>query len=223
MSVFPNRAARRAALLETTLYPVISPEFCAGRDPFAVFAAAVRGGAKIIQLRLKNASAKELFDLACAVRPVADAARVLVMIDDRLDVALAADADGVHLGQDDLPLTAARAAAPELLLGNSTHNAEEIVRAQRDGADYLNIGPVYPTCTKTVQCGALGVATVRELAKEVRIPFSVMGGIKERHFPELVAAGAHRLAMVTEITAAPDVESRVRTLVTQLQQLIGRN
>ena len=213
MAGYTTRAARRAALEQVTLYPVISSEFTRGRDPLAVFEAAARGGARIIQLREKNASLKALYELACAARPVADRYGVLLIIDDHLEVALAAGADGVHLGQEDLPLRAARPVAGELILGISTHNPEEAAAACREGADYLNIGPIYPTGTKSVACGALGVAELRRIAAQVTIPFTVMGGIKRRHLPELLAAGARHIAMVTEVTEAPDVEQRVRELI----------
>ncbi len=213
MPCFNIRSARQAALREVTLYPVISSEFCLGRSPLDVFAAAARGGARMIQVREKNVSDKALYDLVRAVRPIADAYNVLLIVDDRLDVALAAGADGVHLGQDDLPIAAARRIAGELLLGCSTHNRAEAEQAQTDGADTINIGPVFPTGTKQVACGALGIETLRAIAAHVRIPFTVMGGIKRRHIPELVAAGARHIAMVTEITEAADVEERVRELI----------
>ncbi len=193
-------------------YPVISSEFTLGRDPFEIFEAVAAGGAKLVQLREKNRGKKYLYELARRCRPVADRHEILLIINDHVDVALAAEADGVHLGQDDLPLEAARALAPELWLGNSTHNLEEAERAKLEEADCINIGPIFPTATKNVQCGALGIAMIGEIAPRVGLPFSVMGGIKTRHFPELIAAGARHIAMVTEITQADDVEAKTREL-----------
>ena len=94
----------------------------------------------------------------------------------------------MHLGQEDLPLAAARRIAPELLIGISTHNPEEAAQAVRDGAGYINIGPVYATGTKAVNCGPVGVEMLKAIAPALPIPFSVMGGIKARHIPELVRA-----------------------------------
>ncbi len=197
---------------EVDLYPVISSEFCAGRDPLAVLRAVGRGGARIFQLREKNRSGRDLYRLACEARKIADEFNMLFILDDRPDLALASGADGVHLGQDDLPISAAKQWAPALIVGSSTHNVMEARQACIDGADYLNIGPIYPTQTKNVSCGALGVAAIGTIAPEINIPFTVMGGIKARHIPELRAAGARRIAMVTEVTQASDVTAAVRAL-----------
>ena len=197
---------------EADLYPVISSEFCAGRDPLAVLRAVGEGGAKLFQLREKHRGDRELYELARRAREIADQYRMLFILDDRVDIALAAGADGVHLGQDDLPVAAAKRLAPELIVGNSTHNLEEALEAERSGADYLNIGPIYPTQTKSVACGALGVEAIGRIAPAVHIPFTVMGGVKERHIAELRRAGARRIAMVTEITQAGDVADAVRRL-----------
>ncbi|MGE4564684.1 MAG: thiamine phosphate synthase [Victivallaceae bacterium] len=211
MSRFRNRAERLAAFEQADLYPVISSEFTLERPVLDIFRAAARGGARLIQLREKNRPLGELYELALACRPIADEYGVLLIIDDHVDVALAAGADGVHLGQEDLPLAAARRIAPELLLGSSTHNREEALAA-RGLADYINVGPIFPTQTKSVSCGALGIAAIAEIAPLACCPFTVMGGIKACHIPELRAAGAKRIAMVTEVTRAPDVEARVREL-----------
>ncbi len=206
-----NKSERLAAFEKADLYPVISSEFTNGRPVLEIFRSVVRGGAKLVQLREKNRPQKELYELALACRPIADEAGVLLIIDDHVDIALAAGADGVHLGQEDLPLAAARRIAPELLLGSSTHNREEALAA-RGLADYINVGPIFPTQTKTVGCGALGIGAIARIAPLAGCPFTVMGGIKARHIPELRAAGAKRIAMVTEITQADDVEAKVREL-----------
>lgn len=212
ISCFPTLAARLEAFQKSDLYPVISSEFCAGRDPFDVFCAAAEGGAKIIQIREKNWAKGAIHRLACRCREVANRFGVLIIIDDHVDVALTAHADGVHLGQDDLPIDEAKRIAPELLLGSSTHNLPEIETAQRLGTGYLNIGPIFATQTKTVGMPPLGVAFLKEMIPHVTVPFSVMGGIKSRHISELAAAGARHVAMVTEITQALDPAEKVREL-----------
>ena len=137
---------------------------------------------------------------------------MLIIVDDYADVARDAGADGVHIGQDDMSVAEVRAISPELLIGKSTHNLEELLAAQEEGTDYLNIGPIYPTQTKSVACGALGIGAIAAIAPKLTIPFTVMGGIKERHIAELRQAGARRIAMVTEVTQAPDVAAKVRAL-----------
>ena len=134
-----------------------------------------------------------------------------------MDVALSAHADGVHLGQEDLPVREARRIAPELLIGSSTHNLAEIEEAQRAGTGYLNIGPIFATQTKTVGIPPLGTDFLKELMPHVTVPFSVMGGIKARHIAELSSLGARHIAMVTEITQTPDPAEKVR----ELRKLIG--
>lgn len=206
------REERIARFAASDIYPVISPEFCSGRSVADILAGIAAGGAKIVQIRAKNASTNDLLALVRQCKAITDPCGILLIVDDRLDVALAAGADGVHLGQEDLPVAEAVRLAPDLLIGCSTHNPEEIASAQKDGCGYLNIGPVYPTQTKSVACGAVGLNNVLNWRKAVHCPHSVMGGIKEHHLPELIRHGVRHIAMVTEITQAPDVAEKVRQL-----------
>ncbi|MBE6368832.1 MAG: thiamine phosphate synthase [Lentisphaerae bacterium] len=196
-----------------TLYPVVSSEFCAGRSALEVIRQLGEGGAVIFQLREKHLSDRELYTLGCEARKIADEYSMLFMLDDRLDVAMACNADGVHLGQDDLPVEAARKIAPEMIVGVSTHNIPEAQAACRGKCSYLNIGPIYPTNTKSVACGALGLEALKTIPQVIDCPFTVMGGIKAKHIPELTSAGAQRIAMVTEITQAEDIAGKVRELL----------
>jgi len=197
---------------ESDIYPVVSSEFCNGRNVRDIVAGIAAAGAKVIQLREKNISDCAMFELVQDCKRITDSYRMLLIVDDRLDIAMAAGADGVHLGQDDFPLAEAKKLAPEMLFGVSTHNAAEIHKALADGCGYLNIGPMFPTRTKSVACGALGLERIEELKKQVSCPFSVMGGIKEHHLELLCSRGFRHIAMVTEITQAPDVEAKVKQL-----------
>lgn len=194
------------------LYPVISSEFTNGRPVLEILRGVAAGGARIVQLREKNLALGAFYELATAARAIANEHRMLLLIDDHLDIALLSGADGVHLGQEDLPLRPVLESAPELLIGSSTHNLTEALAAETAGVGYLNIGPIYPTRTKSVPCGAVGLEMLKEVSRRIHTPFSVMGGIKERHLPELLAAGARHIAMVTEITQAPDVAARTSEL-----------
>lgn len=204
-SPFNSHAERISAFEKSFIYPVISSEFCGGKSAAAVLRDLAENGAKVVQLREKHCSDGELFALACKFREITASYGMLLFIDDRLDIALACHADGIHLGQDDMPIAAARRIAAELIIGASTHNADEIAAAQAAGCSYLNIGPIFPTNTKSVACGALGVEKFNELKKLVNVPFSVMGGIKEQHIPQLAALGAKHIAMVTEVIAKPEL------------------
>ena len=205
--------SERIAIFQSSdLYPVVSSEFCNGRSVCEIVSAIAAGGAKLIQLREKNLSDCAMFELVKKCKKITDNYQMLLIIDDRLDIAMAANADGVHLGQEDFPLTEAKKLAPELFFGVSTHNQEEILKALADGCSYLNIGPMFPTQTKSVACGALGLEKIEELKSLVTCPFSVMGGIKEHHLEMLCAKGFKHIAMVTEITQAPDVTAKVKHL-----------
>ena len=194
------------------LYPVVSSEFCNGRSVFSIVASIAAAGAKIVQIREKNISDSLMFELVTQCKLITDKYNMLLIVDDRVDIAMAAGADGVHLGQDDFPLAEAVKLAPEMIFGASTHNAEEIKKALTDGCGYLNIGPMFPTQTKSVACGALGLELIEKLKTQVTCPFSVMGGIKEHHLEMLCSKGFKHIAMVTEITQAAEVEAKVRQL-----------
>lgn len=194
------------------IYPVISSEFTNNRNVIEVLQQIAAGGAKIVQLREKNLSKNEVYRLAVAYRKITAANNMLLIINDHLDIALAIGADGVHLGQDDLPLAAARGLTNQLILGSSTHNLAEAEQAIADGADYINIGPIYSTQTKQLSYAALGLDTLHQVAAKINIPFTVMGGIKEHHLDELIGLGARHIAMVTEITQADDITTKVKQL-----------
>ena len=212
MSGFKTHVERLEAFKQVDIYPVISSEFCAGRPVIKVLEQIALAGAKVVQIREKNAGKRDLYELVMKCREITDFYKMLLIVDDQVDVAIAAGADGVHLGQDDLPLKAARSLDKNLLLGTSTHNPEEIQEAIEQGCSYLNIGPIFPTQTKNLSYHDLGLEAVRNWGGDLPVPFSVMGGIKERHLPELLSAGARHIAMVTEITQADNIAERVRQL-----------
>jgi thiamine-phosphate pyrophosphorylase len=195
------------------LYLVTSEPLSAGRTTIAVVEAALEAGVRLIQLREKEMPVRRFAELAVRVRELTLACGALLIVNDRLDVAMSVNADGVHLGQDDFPIPAARRLAPDLILGASTHSIAEALKAQEEGASYVNIGPLFPTNTKNWRGRFLGFEGLREISAVVRIPFTVMGGIKREHGPGLVAAGARTIAVVTEVTAAPDVKAAAREIL----------
>ena len=199
------------------IYPVISSEFCLKRDPIYVLQKIADGGAKIVQLREKNITKKDIAKLAERFREITLQNNMLLIINDHLDIALKVDADGVHLGQDDMNPAEAKKLAPELIIGASTHSKEEALEAVKNRADNINIGPVFATATKSLPMAPLGPEAIQKISKLIDIPFTVMGGIKKHHIPELAAMGARRIAMVTAITEADDITKTVcelRKLIT---------
>ena len=214
--------AERLEIFESSdIYPVVSSEFCCGRNVCDIVEGIAAGGAKIVQIREKTASDSSVLELVRKCKEITDRFGMLLIVDDRVDVAVAAGADGVHLGQDDFPLADAVKLSPDMIFGVSTHNEAEIRKALADGCSYLNIGPVFPTKTKSVACGALGLEKAEELKEAVTCPFSVMGGIKEHHLEMLCSKGFRHIAMVTEITQADDVEGKVRQLRKIMQRASG--
>ena len=196
------------------LIVVTDPDCGSGRSVLDVARAALSGGAPAIQLRMKDAPAREMAGLARALLAETRRAGALLFVNDRVDVALAAGADGAHVGQDDLPAAAARAIAPPgFLLGVSAETAELARQAQADGADYVGVGPVYATGSKADAGDAVGVERVAEVAAAVRIPVVGIGGIGIPNAPPVIRAGAAGLAVISAVLRADDPEAAARALV----------
>jgi thiamine-phosphate pyrophosphorylase len=209
---------RLTAFEKIDLYPVTDEGLSLGRTDLEILDGLIDSGVRIVQLREKHLTKKDFYSLAQEFREKTASAGMLLIINDHLDIALACGADGVHLGQDDLPLESARKIAPELIIGISTHNLEEALLAQRQGADYVNIGPIFATQTKEVSIEPLGPAAIEKIAPQLNIPFTVMGGINQSNIEQVLKAGARRIAVVTAITKAPNVEQTVR----ELREIINR-
>ena len=191
-----------------------------GRSNLEVLKAVIQGGAGIIQLREKEYSGKKMYDLALKFREITTKAGVLLIINDHIDIAMAVEADGVHLGQDDFPLKAAKKIAPDLLIGASTHSLKEAIQAQKEGADYINIGPIFPTGTKEGIERFLGPEAIAAISPEIDVPFTVMGGISESNIDQVLTNGARRVAMVTAITRAPNITATVKALRKKIQSYL---
>lgn len=195
------------------LYLVTSQVLSRGRSTEEIVKAALDSGVRLIQLREKDLALPEFTRLAFKIRVMTKKAGALLIINDSLDLALTVGADGVHLGQDDLPVAAAKKIAPDLIIGASTHSLKEAVTAQRAGASYINIGPLFPTKTKKWNEKFLGIPKMKQIASKIKIPFSVMGGIKAEHIPDLVRAGAKTIAVVTAVTAAENPRATTEQLL----------
>jgi len=202
---------RLAAFKQADLYVVITEDFCADRTGLAVLDQVLAAGVGLVQLREKDLEDRELYELAVEFRRRTAAAGALLIIDDRLDIALAAGADGVHLGQTDLPVAAARRVAPHLVVGVSSHSLKEALAAQNEGAGYVNIGPIFPTPTKP-NAIFLGVEAISRIAPFLKIPWSAMGGINRGNIAQVVAKGARHPAVMSAVTAASDVTAAARAL-----------
>jgi thiamine-phosphate pyrophosphorylase len=180
-----------------------------------VVAAALAAGAPAVQVRAKDASARELLELGRAILPVARASGALLFVNDRLDVALALDADGVHLGPDDVPVAAARRTAPEgLLIGASTDDPDVARQLVADGASYIGCGTVYATTTKADAGDVIGLEGLDRVARAVDIPVVGIGGIDAQRAAEVAAhTRAAGVAVVGAVMRAADVHAAVRGLL----------
>jgi len=202
--------------LDFTLYPVTCEKLSKGRSNYDVLEQLIAAGIKIVQLREKDLSKTELYEMAVKFREITNRAGVLLIINDDIELALKIKADGVHLGQEDLPCSVARKLAPNLIIGVSTHNLEQALKAQEDGASYVNLGPIFDTKTKGQLIKGLGVNLISEIAPHLKIPFTVMGGINEKNIHEVLKAGARRIAMVTALTQSSDITKTTRKLISKI-------
>jgi len=183
------------------LYTILDVSLCVGRglDPLAVLEAFLAGGARLVQLRDKSMSSRERLDLADAVVARVHAAGGLVIVNDRPDIARLSGADGVHVGQDDLSVDDARAIlGPGAVVGISTHDGAQIDAALASTATYLAVGPIYATATKDTGYSARGLALVRRAA-EGNKPVVAIGGVTLERAPEVIAAGAASVAVISDL------------------------
>lgn len=193
---------------------MITDPSVAGRMPFEDFAKkAIAGGADVIQLRDKKASDEELLRVAEKILSVTRPRGIPLIINDRLEVARLAAADGVHLGQEDASWSEARSLLGEsALIGRSTHNQEQALAAQAQGFDYIGVGPVYGTPTKP-GAKAVGLDLVRFAAQNLDVPFVAIGGIDESNVRDVLAAGAKTVAVVRAVAGNPDPKKASESLL----------
>ncbi len=185
---------------------ITDPHLARGQEHVAIARAALAGGADMIQLRDKAGDLRALLHQARAIRDLCRAAGALFIVNDRLDLALAARADGVHLGQEDLPAEAARRLLPPGgILGVSTHTREQAEAARAAGADYIGFGPMFPTGTKETGYTPRGLEALREIRAAVPLPILAIGGITLENVAAVIAAGATAPAVISAVVAAPDI------------------
>ena len=204
---------RRLRILqdEVTVYPVCCEQLSCGRSDQDWLDAVLAGGAKIVQLRDKVSEDRILLEKAKYFRKKTAEAGALFLINDRFDIGLLADADGIHVGQDDLPVEEIRRLAPEWIIGLSCNNISEVrslgvdVESGKSTVSYYNIGPIYKTDTKEGLSQFIGSEEIIQISSCCSLPFTVIGGIKFNHIEELVGAGATRIAVVTAISKATDM------------------
>jgi thiamine-phosphate pyrophosphorylase len=201
--------------LPSPLYVILDREAARGRDMRWLLDAVLEGGCRIVQLREKRMSLADLYPLATALAERCRRTDALFIVNDRADLALAVGADGLHVGQEDLPAAAARRLLPDRILGVSTHGVEQARQALADRADYVAVGSIFPTGTKA-EFQLVGPDLVRRLRPEIPVPLVGIGGITLDNAQDVIAAGADAVAVISAVCAAPDPEAATRRLMERL-------
>lgn len=212
-SLIPHPSpSRQERLLAAPLYLVTSPEV----DLLSIVEAALQGGLKLVQYRDKQADDMTRFELAQQLQALCQRYDALFLVNDRVDLALAIGADGVHLGQQDLPIAVARQIlGPDSIIGRSTTNPSEMAKAIQEGADYIGVGPVYETPTKAGKAAA-GLSYVEYAASHSPIPWYAIGSVDQHNLSSVITAGAQRVAVVRAIMQAASPTEVTRTMLEQL-------
>jgi thiamine-phosphate pyrophosphorylase len=199
------------------LYLCTDQGYLGDRSFAEIIEEAIAGGVTMLQIREKNACTREFFETACVARNITKARRIPLVINDRLDVALAVDADGLHIGQSDLPLRAARKiAGSKLFIGVSAGTVEDALAAEKEGADYLGAGAVFPTGSKDDAGDAIGLEGLARICAAVNIPVVGIGGIGLANAADVMKTGAAGIAVISAILAQKDIKAASETLRAQI-------
>jgi thiamine-phosphate pyrophosphorylase len=192
-------------LEDVDIYPVTGRHLYGERSDTQVVDELFKGGAKILQLRDKTLNAKDFYDLAILYRQLTKERDMLFIVNDWPDIAVAVEADGVHLGQSDMPIeTARKSLGDKMIIGASAHSPEEAQKAEREGASYVNVGPIFETPTKPLAVG-IGTAPLASAVEAVDIPVSTMGGIVRDNIDEVLKTGVDIVGVVSAIFGEDDI------------------
>ena len=191
-------------MIDFSLYLITDRHQTAGRPLLEVLEAALSGGVRAVQLREKDLPVAELYELAWELRALTARFDARLFINDRIDLAMAVEADGVHLGKQSLPVTAARRIAPDILIGYSSHAVGEAAAALAKGADFVTFGPIFPTPSKAAYGEPVGLAELSRACNQANAPVFALGGVKPDNLDKVKATACCRVALISGILAAPD-------------------
>jgi thiamine-phosphate pyrophosphorylase len=195
------------------LYAILDPEQIGTRSPESVLRQLLQGGAEMIQLRAKAMSSRDFTDLAQTARELTAPFDCKLIVNDRIDIALGSAADGVHLGQEDLPLQVGRKLLADRIIGVSTHSLEQANEAEANGADYIGFGPIFGTVTKNTGYTARGLEMLARIRAAVTLPIVAIGGITEANIQDVWQAGADSAAIISDILKADEVAAKVSAIL----------
>lgn len=211
---------KRAGEMDLSLYVIIDRRMMKGRLPIRVVREAIAGGATAIQLREKKMEGRDLCTFAASLKKIARKRRALFIVDDRVDIAKSCDAGGVHLGEKDLPIKIARKLlGKKKIIGATVRNLSQALKAQREGADYLSLGPIFPTRTKQSLPPPRGLKAITRIKKKIKIPLIAIGGINRNNVTSVIKAGADGVAVVSAITKAENVRKTTRELLFRIREV----
>ena len=203
--------------IDFNLYLITDTNQSLGRNLYHVIDEALRGGVRAVQLREKHLSSRELYESAYELRKLTARHNAKLFINDRVDVALAVDADGVQLGSESIPVYRARKILGEKkLIGISCHNQVQAITAQEKGADFITFGPIYYTPSKAPYGEPVGIARLEEVTNLMQIPVFALGGITSHNVREVIARGAHGVALISAILSAEDPRAAARDILSHL-------
>ncbi|MGR6836068.1 thiamine phosphate synthase [Syntrophomonas erecta] len=200
--------------IDYSLYLISDRSILQGRDLLAAVEASLKGGTTLVQLREKDISSREFYNLAIELKQLLQSYNIPLIINDRLDIALAVDAEGLHIGQDDLPIeTARKILGPGKILGYSVSNVEEALYGEGHGADYLGAGSVYPTGSKSDAGNPIGLQELTKIRQSVSIPIVGIGGIGINNIAEVKKTGVDGVSVISAILGSQDIEGASRNLI----------
>ena len=208
-------------VLPPGIYGITAEKYSRGRSNVEVTKAMIEGGIAVLQYREKRPAKSHaaMLDECRQIRELTRQAGIPFIVNDHVDLAMLVDADGVHVGQDDLPVAEVRRLlGPDRIIGLSTHNPAQAAAAVSAGADYIGVGPIFATATKEDVCAPVGLEYLDHVVRTCHLPFVAIGGIKEHNLPEVVRHGARTVCLVTAIVGAADIAATVRGLRAILDQ-----
>ena len=213
-----GRDISRHNILDTDIYCLTAEKFSLGRSNVEVVRAMLDNGIKLVQYREKVKKMKVKLEECIELRRMTREAGAAFIVNDDIDLAILVEADGVHVGQEDLPIEAVRKLVGEkMAIGLSTHKPEEAIDAVRRGVDYIGVGPIFRTFTKEDVCDPVGLKYLEYVAANGDIPFVAIGGIKEHNGADVVRCGAKCVALITEIVESEDIGFKIKGLREEMQ------
>ena len=199
--------------VDYSVYLVTDRGILDGRDLFKAVENAIQGGASLIQLREKDISSRGFYELAVQIKKLVNSYNVPLIINDRIDIALAVEADGLHIGQEDIPLGIARKImGPDKIIGYSVSNLEQAIFGEKNGADYLGAGPVYPTGSKADAGAPIGTRNLKAIKERVSIPVVAIGGVSSANISEVRKTGVDGVSVISAILGSQDIAEAAKNI-----------